>query len=190
LHAAALLDAAGYPDPDGIGPQPRFRLQYKTTTADLRRRIAEAIQAQLGAIGVGLEIESNEWATFYGDVRAGRFTVFSLAWVGIQDPDIYYRAFHSTQQPPQGSNRGGFADPLIDYLTERARRCTSDRQRQRLYTKVQQRLRVLLPVVPLWWTSNTVVSHRRVHGYHLPPEGGYGGLRHAWIENDGSWPDI
>jgi len=41
--ARALLDEAGYPDPDGDGPLPRFRVTYKTSTNRFRRSIAMAI---------------------------------------------------------------------------------------------------------------------------------------------------
>ncbi|HVM96051.1 MAG TPA: ABC transporter substrate-binding protein, partial [Candidatus Acidoferrales bacterium] len=80
--AERLLDEAGYPDPDGPGPRPRFTLSYKTTTVEIRKRIAEALQAQLARVGIGLDIRTYEWATFYSDVRHGNFDVYSLAWVG------------------------------------------------------------------------------------------------------------
>jgi len=44
--AKRLLDQAGYPDPDGDGPLPRFKLSFKTTNVDLRIRMAEAIKEQ------------------------------------------------------------------------------------------------------------------------------------------------
>src|SRR5204862_372244 len=44
-RARRLLDRAGYLDPDGPGPLPRFRLIYKTSNQPGRRRRAEAIQA-------------------------------------------------------------------------------------------------------------------------------------------------
>src|SRR5262249_22296791 len=50
-RARHLLDRAGLPDPDGPGPRPRFRLVYKTSTQTSRRRLAEAIQADLAKVG-------------------------------------------------------------------------------------------------------------------------------------------
>jgi len=37
------------PIPDGDGPRPRFKLSFKSTNLDLRRRIAEALKEQLAA---------------------------------------------------------------------------------------------------------------------------------------------
>jgi peptide/nickel transport system substrate-binding protein len=180
--AARLLDEAGYRDPDGPGPLPRLRLSFKTSTVELRRRIAEALQAQLQHVGIALEVRSFEWATFYADVRHGSFDLFSLAWVGIEDPDIYYLTAHSSQQPPQGSNRGGLRDGVIDLLTSRARHTRSLAGRQRIYRKTQQRLAEILPIIPLWWPTNFAAVHRRLHGYVLLPNGSFASLRSAWIE--------
>jgi peptide/nickel transport system substrate-binding protein len=180
--AKLLLDRAGYPDPDGDGPTPRFRLSYKTTTVELRRRIAEVLQEQLAQVGIALDIRSYEWATFYNDIRKGNFQLYSLAWVGIEDPDIYYQTCHSSQVPPLGNNRGYFQEDTIDQLTEAARRTADVDERRRLYAEVQRRVAQLLPVIPLWWTTNVAVMNRRLQGYEIQPNASYVSLREAWIE--------
>ncbi|MEM7828718.1 MAG: ABC transporter substrate-binding protein, partial [Candidatus Aenigmatarchaeota archaeon] len=112
--AKALLDEAGLFDPDGSGPKKRMKVVYKTSQNKLRRRIAEAIQAQLAEVGIDLEIRSYEWGTFYADIKSGNFQIYSLTWVGVTDPDIYYYIFHSSSIPPKGANRGGYINPEVD----------------------------------------------------------------------------
>ena len=129
-RAKQLLDEAGFTDPDGDGPKARFRLSFKSTNIDLRRRIAEAIKEQLREVGIDLEIRTYEWGTFYSDVKKGNFHLFSLAWVGILDPDIYYNIFHSTSVPPNGDNRGRYSNPVVDDLLEQGRRETDQRRRK------------------------------------------------------------
>ncbi len=181
-RAAELLDEAGYPDPDGDGPAPRFRLSYKTTTVDLRKRIAEAIQAQLARVGIALDIRSYEWGTFYGDIKRGNFQIYSLSWVGVADPDIYFLTCHSSQVPPVGNNRGRFVDASVDALTERARHTLDRDERARLYAETQQRVAELLPVIPLWWNTNVAVLDTRLRGFELRADGSLRSLRDAWIE--------
>lgn len=181
-RAKELLDAAGYADPDGDGPAVRFRLSYKTTTVELRRRIAEVFQEQLAQVGIGLDIRTYEWATFYNDIKQGNFQLYSLAWVGIEDPDIYYLTAHSSQTPPLGSNRGYFHEDTVDLLTETARRTVDQAERARLYAEVQNRLAQLLPVIPLWWTTNVAAMNRRLHGYEVRSNASYDSLREAWLE--------
>lgn len=181
-RAKQLLDRAGYPDPDGDGPAARFRLSYKTTTVELRRRIAEVLQEQLRQVGIALEIRTYEWATFYNDIRKGNFQLYSLAWVGIEDPDIYYLTCHSSQTPPEGDNRGYFQEDTIDQLTAAARRTTDPEERRRLYVEVQRRVAQLLPVIPLWWVTNVAALNRRLEGYEIQPNASYVSLKDAWIE--------
>jgi len=181
-RARRLLDRAGFPDPDGDGPAPRFRLSYKTTTVELRRRVAEVLQEQLARVGIALDIRSYEWATFYDDIKRGNFQLYSLAWVGVEDPDLYYLAYHSSQTPPQGNNRGYFRDPVVDELTEAARHGIDAGERRRLYEEVQRRLAQLLPVIPLWWTTTVAAMTDRLHGFELRPNASYASLQDAWVD--------
>ncbi len=176
-RARMLLDGAGWRDPDGSGPRPRMTLSYKTTTVELRRRIAQVLAAQLADVGIELEIESHEWATFFADIRKGNFHLYSLAWVGISDPDIYRMVFHSQMIPPEGNNRGHYRDPAIDKLTEHGRRKT--RRRAEIYAQVQRRTARTLPYLPLWWPENVVVASTRLEGFELHPSGDLFGLTRA-----------
>ena len=124
VRAKRLLDEAGFSDPDGNGPLPRFRLSFKTTNIDLRRRIAEALKEQLQEVGIELEIRSYEWGTFFSDIKKGNFHLYSLAWVGIMDPDIFYQIFHSQSVPPAGDNRGRYHNAELDRLLEQGRATT------------------------------------------------------------------
>jgi peptide/nickel transport system substrate-binding protein len=180
-RARRLLDRAGFRDPDGAGPLPRFRLIYKTSTQVGRRRLAEAIQAELGAVGIAVDIRPYEWGTLYADVRSGNFELCALAWVGIGDPDLYYLAFHSAMTPPRGYNRGYYRSNVMDRLTARARTTLDAAERRRLYARVQRRAARDLPVVPLWWEDRVVVQSRRLDGFEPTPSGDLRGLATAWM---------
>jgi peptide/nickel transport system substrate-binding protein len=184
--AKRLLDEAGYPDPDGDGPKTRFRIGYKTTTLDSHRRLGEALQAMLADVGIGLEVRSFEWATFYEDIRHRRFELYSLAWVGIADPDFFFTLLQSTMTPPRGQNRGGYADPTIDRLVDAGRETMDPVQRQRIYGEVQKRVAAELPFIPLWWTDNVVVHSKRLCGFAPRPDGSLDSLATAWLDEPGT----
>jgi peptide/nickel transport system substrate-binding protein len=169
--AKQLLDEAGFADPDGNGPRPRFRLSFKTTNIDLRRRIAETLKEQLQKVGIELEIRSYEWGTFFGDVKNGNFHLYSLAWVGVIDPDIQYQLFHSASVPPNGDNRGRYHNPMIDRLLERGRVTFDEAERKRIYVQIQKILADDLPYVPLWWWKNVVVQKPSIQGFVPYPDG-------------------
>lgn len=178
--ARRLLDAAGFPDPDADGPVMRFRLSYKTTPLDSRRRIAEALQAKLAEVGIGLDIRSYEWGTFYDDIRSGNFQLYALSWVGISDPDIFFSVLSSTMTPPRGNNRGGYANSEIDRLTLLGRQTFDPGERQHIYARIQKIAAKDLPFIPLWWSDTVVVQDRRLCGFVPTPDGDFLSLRTAW----------
>lgn len=177
--ARRLLDEAGYPDPDGDGPLPRFHLTLKTSTAEFVRLQAAVIQQDLARIGVAVDVRTYEFATLYSDVLKGQFQLFTLQWVGVTDPDMLRRVFHSAQMPPAGFNRGFFSDPQVDALIDRATTTTDADQRKRYYAEVQHRLAAAAPYVSLWTKVNVAVAQPWVRGVHLTPQASFATLRHV-----------
>ncbi len=180
-EAKRLLDEAGFPDPDGDGPAVRFRLSYKTSTLDSRRRVGEALQSMLAAVGIGLDVRSFEWATFYDDVRRGNFQLYSLAWVGVNDPDFFFGLLHSTMKPPLGNNRGAYANLEMDRLTAAGRETLDPKMRGAAYAAVQRLAAEDLPFIPLWWTDNVVVRSTRLCGFVPRVDGSLASFETAWL---------
>lgn len=176
-RAARLLDEAGYRDPDGPGPRPRLRLTLKTSTAEFVRLQATVIQQQLARLGVEVEVRSQEFATLYADVLRGHFQLFTLQWVGVSDPDILRRVFHSAQMPPAGFNRGFFADAEVDRLIDRATASIDDDERRELYRAVQRRVAEEAPYISLWYKTNIAVFQPGIGGVRLSPIADFGFLK-------------
>ena len=167
--AKALLDEAGYPDPDGDGPAPRLHLTLKVSTNEFIRLQSAVIQQDLKTIGIDLDVRSYEFATMYADVLKGNFQLFTLQWVGVSDPDMLRRVFHSKQMPPSGFNRGYYENPEVDSLIDQAMAATTDVDRKRLYGEAQRRIAVDAPYISLWYKTNVAVSRKEVEGVKLTP---------------------
>lgn len=174
--ARKLLDEAGYLAHSG----PRFTLTHKTSQNELARRVVEVLQQQLAEIGIKVDIRSHEWGTFYGDIKRGNFQMFTLSWVGIEDPDIYYNLFHSQSVPPDGSNRGYYQNTAIDQLVEKGRLTFDRTLRKMVYANVQKILSEELPYVSLWHAENVAVMKKEVQGYTLYPDGGFYSLKDVY----------
>jgi peptide/nickel transport system substrate-binding protein len=168
--ARALLAEAGY------GPGHPLALTYKTSNDPMSIRIATIIQHQLALVGIQVSLKSYDWATFYADIKAGRFQLYSLSWVGIKSPDIFRYVFYSTAVPPKGANRGRYADAQVDRLIDAADASQSLAQRSTDYRRLQARLLETLPYVPLWYEENFYAARRDVTGYRLAADGNYDGL--------------
>ncbi len=109
-EAGALLDQAGYRDPDGPGPAPRLHLTLKVSSTEFNRLQSSVLQQDFARVGVALDVRTYEFATLYADVLKGNFQLFTLQWVGVSDPDMLRRVFHTKQMPPSGFNRGFFSN--------------------------------------------------------------------------------
>ena len=169
-RARALLAEAGF---DAQHPA---RIVYKTSSDPFRVRIATILQEQLGRVGVEVDLQSYDWGTFYADVKAGRFQMYSLAWVGIKMPDIFRYALYSESTPPEGANRGRFRSPQADALMDLADRAATLEEQAVLYRRLQELLLAELPYVPLWYEDQIFASRRGLAGYTLSADGNYDGL--------------
>jgi peptide/nickel transport system substrate-binding protein len=172
-RARALLAAAGY------GPERPLRLTYKTSSDPFRVRLATVIQAQLSEAGIEVAVQSYDWGTFFGDVKAGRFELYALTWVGVRTPDIFRYAFHSASVPPEGANRGRYASPEADRLIEAALAEPDPGRAAALYRGLAALLLTDLPYAPLWYEDQFLAARAEVTGYGLAPDGNWDGLAEA-----------
>lgn len=175
--ARALLAEAGY------GKEHPLRITYKTSTNAFRVRLATVLQSQLKDVGVEVDLRSYDWGTFYGDIKAGNFQMYSLSWVGIKTPDIFRYVFHSESTPPNGANRGRFSDQRVDDLIHVAGEAPSLETQAVYYRQLQSRLLETLPYVPLWYEDHVFAMRAGVSGYRVGLDGNYDGL--LYLKRDG-----
>ncbi len=182
-EAKRLLKEAGF-DHDH-----RPTITYKTSTDPFRLRLATIIQYQLDQVGIDVLIQSHDWGTFYGDIKSGRFQMYSLAWVGVKSPDIFRYAFHSDATPPVGANRGHYADALADRLMTQAEQTLNTQEQQTLYRTLQARLLDTLPYVPLWFEDHYALVSTTFTGYQLSADGNFDGLNQVrWLGSPSAPP--
>ncbi len=201
--AGALLPAehwAGRPDLTGVNYDPdesrlllakagfsdtnKLKLTYKTTSKPDSLRLATIIQDELKSVGIKVDILSYDWGTLYGDIKEGRFQMYSLAWVGLKMPDIFRYVFHSESIPPNGANRGRFINAQVDSLIEIAEVEPSIKKQAEYYRELQQLLFDALPAIPLWYEDNVLAIRKDVQGYTLSTDGNFDSLVNTRIVNN------
>jgi peptide/nickel transport system substrate-binding protein len=180
-EARRLLDEAGFGDPDGPGPKPRFTLQYKTSTDSLPVAIARVIAAELAEVGVAVEIRPLEFHLFLSDVKKGNYQLYTLSSSEVAEPNVYRNFFHSAFIPTPanldaGLNRMRYHNPELDALLDEGQREMDRDKRRRIYAKAQEILARDLPLLPLWHPDNVVVSRRLVQGFRMWPSAQLSGL--------------
>ena len=179
-QAGALLDAAGYPDPDGPGGQPRLRLSYKTSADQFRLAIARVLAAQLGRIGIDVEVRPFEFNTFFTDIKKGNYQLATMQTAEVVEPDTYFAYFHSSRIPdpanPDVGNRWRYRSAEVDALLEAGRHEPDRAKRIAIYADVQRKLALDLPVIPLWHEDNVALVNRDVVDYTVLPNARLSGL--------------
>ena len=170
--ARALLDEAGYPDPDGDGPAARLHLTLKTSTVEFFRLQATVIQQHLQAVGVDLEVRTLRVRHALRG-RAERQLPDVLAAVGRRRGG---RSRHPAPHLPLESGAAGrLQSRPLQRSARRSRRSTTPRGRPtkrsvaRLFGEAQRLIAEQVPYISLWCKTNAVVAPATLDGLHVTP---------------------
>ena len=132
-----------------------------------------AIQADLQAVGLKVNIETYEWNSFLGKVNPGlegKADMAEMAWM-TNDPDtLPYLALRTGAFPAEGGfNSGYYSNPEVDKLLEKARVSTDQGERAKLYKEMQHIVHDDAPwVFVANWKQNAVTS-AQVENFALQP---------------------
>lgn len=159
-----------------------IKLSFKTSTDEQSVNVARIIADQLRAVGFEVELQTNEWGTFFRDIKNGNSQLFSLRWVGITDPDIYYTAFHTDQFAPEGRNRVFYSNSKMDKWLEEGRTTLSDDKRKKIYSKIQKQTNQDLPYIHLWHYDNVAIYTTRLRGFYFHPQANFTPFMEMWKE--------
>jgi peptide/nickel transport system substrate-binding protein len=132
--------------------------------------VAEIIQANLGAIGLDIEIEPLEWAFYVQDAWVGRNFEMTLAWYTREiDPD---GLFSSVLRQEQGNNPMRYYNPAVDELFDQGKAISDVEERKRIYEEIMQ-IAILddMPLVKLQTMEIKWAANQNVEGFTLMPKG-------------------
>ncbi len=160
--ARRLLRTAGYAD--GFAVQ----LWRSGTNVELGR-VAQAIQAQLAAVGIRVEIVSRDASSMREAVRKGDTDMAMLDWwADYPDADNFlYPLFHSASFGP-GGNYSFYSDPVTDSLILVARRTVDQLSREALYRRIETRVFEAAPWIYLWFPVDLWAEHPSIEGWDVP----------------------
>lgn len=134
------------------------------------KQLAEAIQAQMAAIGVKMNIQTWDFQALMSEVKKGQFDSVLLGWsASSADADqALYPVFESTQWPPN-SNRALYKNVEVDKLLNDAKKEVNPSNRAAMYKKVQKELMVDAPWILLCYPKQCVAFRSNVSGIEVLP---------------------
>ena len=112
--------------------------------------------------------------------------MYTLQWVGVTDPDMLRRVYHSRQEPPAGLNRVYYRSPEVDRLIEQGAITPGIPERRALYTRAQQIIAADVPYISLWYKTNVAVFQPDLHGIRLSPIADFTFLKDVARGSEGS----
>ncbi len=133
-----------------------------------------AIQADLAAVGLDVEIKTYEWNTFLSEVNPGlegKADMAEMAWMTTDPDTLPFLTLRTAAFPDQGGfNSSYYSNPEVDALLDQARVSTDPEERGELYRQVQALVHEDAPwLFVANWKQNAVVTSA-VDQFELQPD--------------------
>jgi len=136
---------------------------------------SQAIQSSLNEAGFNIQIETLELATVRLQLAQGQFQIYTGQWVGGNQDPIFLRNLFSSAMIPNAvvpcCNRGRYRNAEVDKLVEDAMNELDKTRSKELYAKTWDLVSGDLPLLPLWYPANLVVSNKRVGNIKISASG-------------------
>ncbi len=162
--AKQLLAESRYGGPSGL---PKIMLSQVGAGATAGDDIQAMVEMWKQNLGVEVEIQQTDQATFWQDLDKRSYQMFAAGWVmDYPDPeDILDILFNSKSH----QNNTGYSNPEVDRLLVQARTEQDSAKRMTLYQQVEQLILADVPWVPLYYGRDHVVVKPYVKDFMLPP---------------------
>lgn len=179
--AADLLQAAGWADTDGDGwldqvingQRQRLTLRALTNQENTRRQLAlQLLQEAAAEVGVEIEVSTPIWASFQEQLRdRGSYDLFALGLGSSPFESDPSQVWHS-ESIASGSNRMGYASPVVDVAIDSMRLVMDEAERYPYYHRIHEQIHADVPVIFLLTLRERIAVSRQfdnVYGSVMKP---------------------
>lgn len=146
-----------------------------TTAAD------ELIQAELGAVGVKVNIVSKPGPDFISLAQKGDFDLILDSWYSA-DADVLYNTFDSSQSAGGGLNFTNYKSAALDKMLERGRTTFNTKKAASYYSQAQRFILKNYLADPLYIPITEFGVRNRVHGFHTDATGLWPLFQDLWVK--------
>ena len=152
-EAMRLLEAAGYPEGEGLGPLV-LRLPQESSFYE---GFAQMIREAWAELKTQVKVQYEDTEVFLKPAEAS-FTLGLLSWAGdYPDPTSFLNLWRSDSS----LNVSGYRDPNYDTLLDQAQQTEEYRKRFELLSEAEEYLLQGGSVVPLWHTPSVNLYNQR-----------------------------
>ena len=171
-EAKSLLAEAGYPDGEGFPT-----ITYSANDAGYHIPVAEYVQQAWGELGITVNINKVEWASFLPMRRAGDYDVSRNGWVmDYNDPSNMIELFYSTN----GNNDGKYNNPEFDAAIDASKVADKSVHFQKLHEAEDILMEDAAAIPVAYYTDFWLQSPSLKGTWHSPY--GYWYLQYGYVE--------
>ena len=182
--AEKLLDEAGLTR-GKAGGNLRLKLRATPIPNEGGQRTAEFLRQALSRIGIELQINSQDFATYIKRVYTDRdFDLHISAMSNTFDPTVGIQRLYWSKNFKRGlpfSNGSAYSNADVDRLLEAASIETNEAKRVQLITDFQRLIIRDLPDINLVAPDTYTIADRRVRNHTVGGEGPAGNLANVWL---------
>jgi peptide/nickel transport system substrate-binding protein len=199
--ANQLLDDNGWVrGPDGVRSKDGQRLEFEYSTViyafNTQWRLAaeKIIQQDMRAIGIKLDIQNYNFATFLSSLLpggkaspptgavAGRYDIAEFERNWTYDPDDSQMLSCDQIPPKGGTNIDFYCDPALDPLYKQELATVDAYSRQGIFTQIQKIYLAELPFIVLFSTQEIAMVRKGTHNYQISPFSGETNIAEWWCD--------
>ncbi|WP_373650164.1 ABC transporter substrate-binding protein [Schlesneria sp. DSM 10557] len=176
--ARELLTEAGWIDSDNDGildkNGEKFQVLLRLPKGKpVNEQMCEIMQKNFKSVGIDMQIQTMEWASFIEKLRAKECDAVALRWAMPIESDPF-QIWHSSEaaREKRGSNTISFSNPLADELIEMLRVTLDENKRKRIHQSFHRVIDSEQPYMFLWIPKEFGAYHKRfrnVKWYRLRP---------------------
>ncbi len=161
--AKAYLAKAGYPEGRNF-PEVTLNIDQQ----QLSSQVAAAVQEDLRQLGIKVNLEPSDWATFLERVYAGEPSFFQNTWLAdYPDPDNWLFVLLESTQAGAPGNITRFSQKQFDTYVREARVTVDQAKRAELYGKAEDIALASAPWLTLYWRKNLTLVQPYVKGLSI-----------------------
>ena len=147
---------------------------------------SQVIQSALNDVGLNVRIETLEVNTIRQQLAQGQYQMYTGIWVGGNQDPIFLRDLFSSTKIPGGAvsccNRSRYVNADVDKTVEEAVNEIDRGKAKALYGKTWEIVSSELPLLPLWYPANMVVSNKRIGNIKISASGDWGFLKDIIVQ--------
>jgi len=132
--------------------------------------ISEYISAEMGKLGLPVQVNVVPGPTMRDGKSTGKFSLFRANW-GADYPDAenFLSLYYSKNFAPEGPNYSHYKNEAFDQLYEQSFLVNDLAERATIYEKMDALMMKSTPILPLFYDQTAIFLNKNVKGFQMSP---------------------